>query len=130
MADARADAVELILISTGSEVRLCVDAFQSLKADGVAVRLVSMPSFELFERQDEAYRHSVLPPGVQARLSVEAGSTIGWDRYIGAHGEAIGMRTLGSSAPMADLMTKFGFTPDKIHEAAMRVLKALKETGA
>jgi transketolase len=129
MADARADEVELILISTGSEVRLCVDAFEALKAEGVAVRLVSMPSFELFERQDEAYRHSVLPPGVLARVSVEAGSVIGWDRYIGAHGEAIGMRTLGSSAPMADLMTKFGFTPDKIHEAAMRVLKTVKDAG-
>jgi transketolase len=126
MADAKPDAVELILIGTGSEVALCAQVYEALAADGVGVRLVSMPSFELFERQDQAYRDSVLPKHVHARVSVEAGSVIGWDRYVGPFGEAIGMKTLGSSAPIADLMKKFGFTPDKVKETALRVLSAAR----
>jgi len=80
--------------------------------------VVSMPSWELFEQQDEAYRHSVLPPQVKARVTVEAGSPIGWDRYAGSSGTIIAMRSFGASAPIKDVMAKFGFTPDKVMDAA------------
>ncbi len=109
---------EVILIGTGSEVALCADVYETLKAEGIAARAVSMPSWELFEQQDRAYRDSVLPPSVMARVSVEAGSVIGWDRYVGASGARIGMRTFGASAPIKDLMTKFGFTPENALAAA------------
>jgi transketolase len=89
-----------------------------LKQEGVAARVVSMPSWELFEQQDRAYRDSVLPPEVTARVSVEEGSVIGWDRYAGNRGAKIGMCTFGSSAPIQDLLTKFGFTPQKVLAAA------------
>ena len=102
----------VILIGTGSEVALCVEVYETLKQDGIAARVVSMPSWELFEQQDQAYRDSVLPPDITARVSVEAGSVIGWDRYVGAGGAKIGMHTFGASAPIKDLMTKFGFTPE------------------
>jgi transketolase len=119
LADARPEATpEVILIGTGSEVSLCVGAFESLKAEGVAARVVSMPSWELFEQQDEAYRDSVLPPDVKARVSVEAASAMGWDRYTGKDGAVIGMHSFGSSAPIKDLMKKFGFAPDKVLAAA------------
>jgi len=119
LADARpGDTPEVILIGTGSEVSLCVDVFETLKAEGVAARVVSMPSWELFEQQDEAYRDSVLPPDVTARVSVEAASAIGWDRYTGKEGAVIGMHGFGSSAPIKDLMKKFGFAPDKVLAAA------------
>ena len=108
----------MILIGTGSEVALCVEAHEALKQQGVAARVVSMPSWELFEQQDLAYRNSVLPPDITARVSVEAGSVIGWDRYVGSDGARIGMHTFGSSAPIKDLMTKFGFTRGKIVAAA------------
>ena len=127
LADAKEGAPEVILIGTGSEVGLCVEAYETLKAEGVAVRLVSMPCWELFEQQDEAYRESVLPPAVPARVSVEAGSIIGWDRYVGSGGAIIGMHTLGSSAPIKDLMKKFGFTPEKVVEAARQVMAKAKE---
>ena len=109
---------EAILIGTGSEVSLCVEAYETLKAEGIAARAVSMPSWELFEQQDQAYRDSVLTPGVTARVSVEAGSVIGWDRYVGATGAMIGMRTFGASAPIKDLLMEFGFTPEKVLAAA------------
>ena len=109
---------EVILIGTGSEVQLCVSAFEALKADGVKARVVSMPSWDLFERQDEAYRNSVLIPEVLARVAVEQGSVIGWDRYAGSAGTIIGMHTFGSSAPIKDLQSKFGFTPEKVLAAA------------
>ncbi|HVA15484.1 MAG TPA: transketolase C-terminal domain-containing protein, partial [Stellaceae bacterium] len=109
---------DVILIGTGSEVALCVEACEALKQQGIAARLVSMPSWELFEQRDRAYRDSVLPPAVVARVSVEAGSVIGWDRYVGSDGARIGMHAFGSSAPIKDLMTKFGFTPEKIVAAA------------
>jgi transketolase len=114
---------EVILIATGSEVSLAVEAHERLTADGVRSRVVSLPSWELFERQDEAYRESVLPDAITARVSVEEASTLGWDRYVGENGRAIGMHTFGSSAPLKDVMGKFGFTPDKIAEAAKEVLK-------
>ncbi|WP_264047432.1 transketolase [Methylobacterium flocculans] len=109
---------EVILIGTGSEVQLCVSAYEALKAEGVKARVVSMPSWDLFERQDEAYRNSVLIPEVLARVAVEQGSVIGWDRYAGSAGSIIGMHTFGSSAPIKDLQTKFGFTPEKVLAAA------------
>jgi transketolase len=118
LADAKAGPPEVILIGTGSEVQLCVQAYEALKQEGVAARVVSMPSWDLFEQQDQAYRDSVLPPAVKARVSVEAGSVIGWDRYVGSGGAIMGMHTLGSSAPIKDLMKKFGFTPEKVLAAA------------
>ncbi|GEP05466.1 transketolase [Methylobacterium oxalidis] len=109
---------DVILIGSGSEVQLCVGAYEALKGEGVKARLVSMPSWDLFERQPEAYRESVLPPDVLARVAVEQGSVIGWDRYAGSSGAIIGMHTFGSSAPLKDLLRKFGFTPEKVLEAA------------
>jgi transketolase len=118
MADAESGKPAVILIGTGSEVVLCVEVYEMLKRDGIPARVVSMPSWELFEQQDQAYRNSVLPPDVTARVSVEAGSVIGWDRYVGMNGAKIGMHTFGSSAPIKDLLKKFGFTPEKVLAAA------------
>jgi transketolase len=109
---------DVILIASGSEVQLCVGAYEALKGEGVKARVVSMPSWDLFERQDQAYRESVLPPAVKARVAVEQGSVIGWDRYAGSEGTIIGMNTFGASAPLKDLLQKFGFTPEKVLEAA------------
>ncbi|CAO4168836.1 transketolase [Methylorubrum aminovorans] len=109
---------DVILIGTGSEVQLCVGAYETLKGEGVKARVVSMPSWDLFERQDEAYRNSVLPPDVLARVAVEQGSVIGWDRYAGSAGAIVGMHTFGASAPIKDLLGKFGFTAEKVIEAA------------
>jgi len=109
---------DVILIGTGSEVQLCVGAYETLKAEGVKARVVSMPSWDLFERQDQAYRESVLPPAVKARVAVEQGSVIGWDRYAGSEGAIVGMHTFGASAPIKDLLSKFGSTPEKVLEAA------------
>jgi len=123
LADAKPGALpEVILIGTGSEVALCVQAFETLKGEGVAARLVSMPSWELFEDQDQAYRDSVLPPAVEARVSVEAGSTLGWDRYVGPRGTAIGMHSFGASAPLKDVLREFGFTADKVADAARALI--------
>jgi transketolase len=129
MADARADDPEVILIGAGSEVAVCVAAFKRLTQQGVAARVVSMPSWELFEQQDLAYRDSVLPPGVMARVSVEAGAVIGWDRYVGSAGARIGMRSVGASAPADDLMARFGFTADAVFEAAKAQLITAKGQG-
>jgi len=104
----------VILIATGSEVHLAVNAYEALAAGGIAARVVSMPSWELFDRQDAAYRESVLPPSVPARVAVEQGSTLGWERYVGSGGAVIGMSTFGASAPLKALQTKFGFTPEAI----------------
>ena len=118
---------EVILIGTGSEVSLCVSAWEQLGKEGVRVRVVSMPSWELFERQDKAYRDEVLPPRVKARVAVEEGSTLGWDRYAGTTGAKIGMHTFGCSAPLKDLMKMFGFTPERLVEAARRQLTQVRE---
>ncbi|MBM4245081.1 MAG: transketolase [Deltaproteobacteria bacterium] len=112
-------APEVVLIGTGSEVSLCIAAYERLVAKGVAARVVSMPSWELFERQTQRYRDSVLPPEVTARVSVEQASTFGWERWVGATGVAIGMRTFGASAPIKELMRKFGFTVDAVVAAAL-----------
>jgi len=118
MADAEAGAPQVILIGSGSEVQLCVEARARLGQKGVAARVVSMPSWELFERQDEAYREAVLPSHVEARVAVEMGATIGWDRYVGRCGDVIGVHSFGASAPIKDLLKKFGFVADKVVEAA------------
>ena len=118
LAGAEEAAPAVILIGTGSEVALCIDAFEKLRQEGIAARVVSLPSWELFEQQDRAYRDRVLPPSVQARVCVEMGSVIGWDRYAGATGAVIGMHTFGSSAPLKDLLAKFGFMPQKVLAAA------------
>jgi transketolase len=114
----------LILIATGSEVALCIAVFETLSAEGVAVRVVSMPCWELFESQDQGYRDSVLPPGVRARVTVEAAAPLGWDRYAGASGTIIAMRSFGASAPIGDLMQKFGFTTQDVLAAAREQLAA------
>ena len=118
MADAGRGQPQVILIASGSEVQLCVEAYETLAAAGVGARVVSMPSWELFEQQDEAYRESVLPADIPARVCVEMGSVIGWDRYAGGTGTIIGMHSFGASAPIKDLLTKFGFTPEAVLEAA------------
>jgi transketolase len=109
---------EVILMGTGSEVSLCIAAYEELTKAGSAVRVVSMPCWDIFEQQDEDYRLSVLPDDVLARVAVEQAATIGWDRYTGLHGAIIGMHTFGASAPLKALLTKFGFTPEKVAEAA------------
>ena len=113
---------EVILIATGSEVAIAVGAHEKLIADGIRSRVVSLPCWELFERQDESYRDQVLPPAITARVSVEEASTLGWDRFVGPEGATIGMHTFGSSAPLKDVQTKFGFTPDRVAEQAKEVL--------
>jgi transketolase len=118
LADAENGDPAVILIGTGSEVALCLDAYEDLKQEGIPARVVSMPSWELFEQQDQTYRDRVLPPQIRARVSVEMGSVIGWDRYVGTTGAKIGMHTFGSSAPLKDLLAKFGFTPEKVLEVA------------
>jgi len=118
LADSAHGEAEVILMATGTEVALAVDAHERLEAEGIASRVVSIPSWELFERQPAEYREHVLPPHVTARVSIEQASTFGWDRYVGSTGAAIGMHTFGASAPLKDLQTKFGFTPDAVVHAA------------
>jgi transketolase len=125
LSDAPGGKPDLILIGTGSEVGLCMEAAEKLKGEGVKVRVVSMPSFELFEEQDEAYKESVLPKAVTARVSVEMATTFGWDRYVGPKGKAIGMHRFGASAPLKDLLKKFGFTADNVVAEARKVITAL-----
>ncbi len=115
---------QVLLLGTGSEVQLCVDAYERLSADGVRARVVSMPSWELFDRQSAEYRDSVLPPSIKARVSVEQASTFGWERWVGDGGVSIGMRTFGASAPLAELQEKFGFTPDRVVAAALEQIKS------
>ncbi|NMN93530.1 transketolase [Antrihabitans stalactiti] len=121
---ASADDPEVILMATGSEVDLVVKAYEQLTAEGVRARVVSMPCLDLFEQQDQEYRDSVLPPTVRARVAVEQASTLGWHRYVGLDGVVIGMETFGASAPLKELLTKFGFTPDRVLEAARQTIAA------
>ncbi|MFM1889607.1 MAG: transketolase, partial [Planctomycetota bacterium] len=122
LAEASGGAPKAILIATGSEVGLCLAAREELEGSGVPTRVVSMPCTALFDRQDEAYRESVLPKSVKAKVSVEEASTLGWHRYVGDGGAVIGMHTFGASAPIKDLMHKFGFEPHAIAETARRLL--------
>jgi transketolase len=123
LADAEGGDPQAILIATGSEVALALSAHEELSREGIRSRVVSMPCCELFDRQDDAYRDEVLPPSVTARVSVEEASTLGWDRYVGSDGVKIGMHTFGTSAPLKDVQTKFGFTPDRVAEAAKELLR-------
>jgi transketolase len=122
LADAAGGRPEVILLASGSEVGLCAAAYEKLTAEGIKARVVSMPSWELFEKQDAAYRESVLPSNVTARVSVEMESVFGWDRYAGPKGKIIGMRSFGASAPIKDLLKKFGFEVENVIAAAKEVL--------
>jgi len=126
LADAQGGKPELILIGTGSELSLCVTAYEKLTGEGIRARVVSMPSTEIFDAQDAAYKNSVLPREVRARVSVEAASVFGWERYVGDDGVIIGMTTFGASAPIKDLMKKFGFTTDHVIQAAREALARTK----
>jgi transketolase len=122
LGDAPGGHPEVILIATGSEVSLAVQAHEQLLAEGIRSRVVSMPSWDIFDHQTQEYRDSVLPPGVKARLAVEQASTLGWERYVGDAGRVIGMQTFGASAPLKELQRKFGFEPDRVVAAAKEVL--------
>jgi transketolase len=122
LADAEGGKPEVILMATGSELQHVVAAHEQLKSQGIKSRVVSMPSWDLFERQDAAYRESVLPAVVTARVSIEMAATLGWDRYIGPKGKAIGMHSFGASAPIKDLLKKFGFGPEQVVAAAKQLL--------
>jgi transketolase len=123
LADADDGRPDILLLATGSEVALCAEAYEMLKAEGIKARVVSMPSWEIFEhhcREHPEYREQLLPESVTARVSVEEGSTLGWARYVGRRGHTIGMETFGASAPIKELQKKFGFTPENIVTAAKR----------
>src|SRR5262249_32638824 len=122
LADAPGGKPEVILIASGSEVSLAVDAHEALVAEGIRSRVVSMPSWEIFDDQPQEYRDAVLPPGVTARVAVEQASTLGWERYVGTSGRVIGMRTFGASAPLKALQQRFGFQPDQVVAAAREQL--------
>lgn len=122
LADAPGGNPEVIIIATGSEVILAVKAHEELIAEGIRSRVVSMPSWEIFDHQSEEYRNSVLPPSVKARVAVEQASTLGWERYVGPTGRIIGMRTFGASAPLRELQRKYGFEPDQVVAAAKQQL--------
>ena len=122
LADAEGGKPDVILLATGTELQHCVAAHEQLKAQGIKSRVVSMPSWYLFEQQDAAYKESVLPAAVTARVSIEMAATLGWDRYIGPKGKAIGMHSFGASAPLKDLLKKFGFGPEQVVAAAKQLL--------
>jgi transketolase len=122
LADAPGGRPDVILMATGSEVSLCVEAYERLTGEGIKARVVSMPSWEIFERQDAAYRESVLPSAVTARVSVEMAATLGWDRYVGPKGRKIGMTRFGASAPLKDLLKFFGFTADRVVSEARQAI--------
>jgi transketolase len=122
LVDAEGGKPDVILIGTGSEVHLCVEAYEKLKAEGIKARVVSMPSWELFDKQDAAYKESVLPASVAARVSVEMAATFGWERWVGPKGKMVGMHSFGASAPLKDVLKKFGFLTETVVAAAKEVL--------
>ena len=122
LADADGGKPEVILMGTGTELQHCVAAYEKLKAEGIKVRVVSMPCWEIFDQQDAAYKESVLPAAVTARVSIEMAATLGWDRYVGPKGKMIGMHSFGASSPLKDLLPKFGFGPDFVVTAAKQLL--------
>jgi transketolase len=122
MADARDGFPEIILIASGSEVALVIQAYETLTAQGIRSRVVSMPSWDIFEHQAQSYREEVLPAAVTARLAVEQGSVLGWAEYVGPRGRVIGMKTFGASAPLKELQRKFGFEPEHVVSVAMELL--------
>jgi transketolase len=130
LAEAGTGSPDVILLATGSEVHLALEARAELESGGIGTRVVSLPCWELFDRQPEEYRDEVLPPAVRARVAVEQASTLGWDRYVGDAGTVIGMHTFGASAPLKQLLTKFGFTPDRVAAAARECLEAARRTAS
>src|SRR5881296_2433350 len=122
LADPQGGNLEVLLIASGSEVRLAVEEHGKLLAEGIRARVVSMPSWEIFDHQTQAYRDSVLPPTVKARVAIEQASTFGWERYVGSSGHVIGMTTFGASAPLKALQKKFGFEPDRVAAFAKELL--------
>jgi len=124
LAEADDGTPEVILLATGSEVHLALAARDELQSEGIPTRVVSMPCWELFDRQPESYRNEVIPRAVKARVAIEEASTLGWDRYVGDHGAVVGMHTFGASAPLKQLLRKFGFTPDKVAEVARECVTA------
>jgi len=123
LADAPEGNPEVILIASGSEVSLAVQAHDKLLAEGIRARVVSMPSWDIFDHQTQQYRDRVLPPNVKARVAIEQASTLGWERYVGQVGHVIGMRTFGASAPLKELQKKFGFEPDRVVEVVRELLE-------
>jgi transketolase len=128
LADAPGGKPEVVLIATGSEVSLAVDAHEKLVADNIRARVVSMPSWDIFEQETQEYRDSILPPEISARVAIEQASTFGWERYVGPAGQVIGMQTFGASAPLKALQQEFGFTVDNVVAAAKAQLKRTKAT--
>jgi transketolase len=126
LADTKGKTPEVILLATGSEVSLCVQAFETLAQENIAARVVSMPSWELFEQQDQAYRESVLPPAIIGRVAVEQAGGMGWDRYVGYTGAKLVMTTFGASAPIEKLQAKFGFTVENVVKLAREQAKKKK----
>ncbi|MER7282384.1 transketolase [Dactylosporangium sp. NPDC000244] len=124
LADPPSGDPDVILLATGSEVALALAARDELTAEGIAARVVSMPCWELFDRQPRQYRDEVLPPAVRARVAIEQASTLGWERYVGDAGAIVGMHTFGASAPLKQLLTKFGFTPDRVKQVAREQVAA------
>jgi transketolase len=122
LADAPGGKPDVILLGTGSEVSLCVEAYEKLKSEGIPARVVSMPSWDIFERQDAAYKESVLPAAVTARVSVEMAATFGWERYVGLKGRKVGMHRFGASAPLKDLLKFFGFTVEAVVAEARKAM--------
>ena len=129
LVDADDGEPDVVLLATGSEVQLAVAAREELQAEGIRTRVVSMPCWELFDRQPRAYRDEVLPPTVKARVGIEQASTLGWDRYVGDAGAVVGMHTFGASAPLKHLLTRFGFTPDRVADVARECLEAVRTEG-
>jgi transketolase len=128
LADAPAGEPDLILLATGSEVALALEASLELAGEGVAARVVSMPCWELFDRQPDEYRDEVLPRHVRARVAIEQASTLGWERYVGDGGAVVGMHTFGASAPLKQVLTKFGFTPERVVQVAREQVAARRGT--
>jgi transketolase len=114
----------VILLATGSEVSLALAAHDELTDEGIACRVVSMPCWELFDRQPREYRDQVIPPDKPARVAIEQAATLGWDRYVGDRGAVVGMHTFGASAPIKRLLTKFGFTPERVSQVARGLVAA------
>ena len=130
LAEASGGQPDAILIATGSEVHLALEARDELEADGIRTRVVSLPCWELFDRQPQEYRDHVLPRAVKARIAIEEASTLGWDRYVGDGGAVVGMHTFGASAPLKQLLTKFGFTPEQVTQTARERVAAARDEPA
>jgi transketolase len=122
LADAEGGKPDVLLLASGSEVSLCISVYETLKKEGVKARVVSMPSWELFERESVEYRDSVIPPSVSARVAVEQAGTFGWAHYVGTRGAVLGMRTFGASAPLKELQQHFGFTQEHLLAAVRQQL--------